>query len=98
MQVSHDPTLHLKSITGLRFVAAFLVGFIAAASVVAHQHELLPDSMNVLFFAIFLAFGVGSSERSAYGQNRSSGRYLGLSSIFFSMKFGIAWLAKATSI
>ena len=47
-------------VTFLFFVTAFLVGFIATASAVAHQHGLLPDPVNVLLFALFLAFGVGS--------------------------------------
>lgn len=47
-------------VTFLFFVTAFLVGFIATAGVVTHQHGLLPDLMNILLFAIFLAFGVGS--------------------------------------
>jgi len=47
-------------VTFVVFVTAFLVGFIATASVVTHQHGLLPDPVNVLLFALFLAFGVGS--------------------------------------
>jgi hypothetical protein len=47
-------------VTFLFFVTAFLVGFVATASVVTHQHGLLPDPMNVLLFALFLAFGIGS--------------------------------------